>query len=584
MANILNKIPGKNKNTDLVTISILSDGNEIGNLIQVLSVSVQKEINRIPVATIVLIDGDAASQEFTSSNEDYFIPGKEIEIKAGYHSDEATIFKGIVIQHNLRIRESTSRLVIQCKDIVFESSTIRKNRLFEESLDSDAIENIFSDYNFDVNVAATNVEHQELVQFNSSDWDFVLSRADVNAMVCMVNDGTLTIEAPDLKQAALFDCVFGVNILDFDAEIDASNQFDGTLAKAWDFSTQEIIEAEGKEPAFSGTGNISVSEIASSINQAAYDMYHSGNIKADELQAWADSKLLHSRLSQVRGRVKIQGTEEALPGIIIKLGGVGDRFNGEVYVSGVHHQIVDGNWTSNIQLGLSENWFADLYNINNPPASGLLPAVKGLQNGIVTQLEDDPEGEERIKVRFPIIDPAADGIWCRLSCLDAGNERGTYFRPEVNDEVIVGFINDDPRDAIILGMLHSSVLPSPESITADNFKKGYLSREKLKLDFDDEKKIITIETPSGNIVVLDEDMGGIKMEDQNGNKIIMDSSGILIESAKDIILKTTSGDVNMEGINVSAKAQSSLTVEGSASAEISSGGTATVKGSLVQIN
>ena len=584
MANILNKIPGKNKNTDLVTISILSDGNEIGNLIQVLSVSVQKEINRIPVATIVLIDGDAASQEFTSSNEDYFIPGKEIEIKAGYHSDEATIFKGIVIQHNLRIRESTSRLVIQCKDIVFESSTIRKNRLFEESLDSDAIENIFSDYNFDVNVAATNVEHQELVQFNSSDWDFVLSRADVNAMVCIVNDGTLTIEAPDLKQAALFDCVFGVNILDFDAEIDASNQFDGTLAKAWDFSTQEIIEAEGKEPAFSGTGNISVSEIASSINQAAYDMYHSGNIKADELQAWADSKLLHSRLSQVRGRVKIQGTEEALPGIIIKLGGVGDRFNGEVYVSGVHHQIVDGNWTSNIQLGLSENWFADLYNINNPPASGLLPAVKGLQNGIVTQLEDDPEGEERIKVRFPIIDPAADGIWCRLSCLDAGNERGTYFRPEVNDEVIVGFINDDPRDAIILGMLHSSVLPSPESITADNFKKGYLSREKLKLDFDDEKKIITIETPSGNIVVLDEDMGGIKMEDQNGNKIIMDSSGILIESAKDIILKTTSGDVNMEGINVSAKAQSSLTVEGSASAEISSGGTATVKGSLVQIN
>jgi uncharacterized protein involved in type VI secretion and phage assembly len=268
---------------------------------------------------------------------------------------------------------------------------------------------------------------------------------------------------------------------------------------------------------------------------------------------------------------------------MIHLSGFGDRFNGDVYVSGIHHQIANGNWVTNIQFGFSKEWFHETYNITSPPASGLLPAVRGLQIGVVTQLEEDPEGEERIKVRIPIVDSEAEGIWCRLSCLDAGNERGTFFRPEVDDEVIIGFVNDDPRDGVVLGMLHSSSKPSPESITQDNFKKGYISREQLKLEFDDEKKIITVATPGGNSLVLDEDEGSITMKDQNGNKIILNDSGITIESAKEINLKAGT-DIKMEGINIEATAQGSFKSEGSASAEISSGGSTVVKGSLVQIN
>ncbi len=584
MFNLENKIPKRTKNPDLITFSILSDGKVISTRVKVVSISVQKELNKIPVAKLILIDGDTAIQDFKTSNEDYFIPGKNIEIKLGYHSEESTVFKGVVTQHNLRVRSGSSRLYVEIRDEAFKTTIATKNRCLEETTDSDTIETILQEYGIKNSITTTKNIHQELVQFNATDWDFILSRVDANAMVCKVNDGEITIEEPQVSKAAVFDCSFGINVIAFDGELDASNQYDGTVAKSWDYSTQEITEVDGKEPKYSGTGNLSVSDLASNLDQPAYELFHAGKIETEQLQVWANAKLMHSRLSQVMGRVKVQGMAEIFPGDMINLSGFGNRYNGEVYVSGIHHQVSDGNWTTNIQFGLSKNWFYENYDISAPAAAGLLPAIEGLQIGIVTELEGDPSGEDQIKVRLPIVDAQAEGIWCRLACLDAGAERGTFFRPEIGDEVIVGFIHNDPRSGVVLGMLHSSSKPTPEPITNDNFKKGYHSREKLKLEFDDEKKVITMETPAGNSFVLDEDSTSINIQDQNGNKIILDSEGITIESAKDINLKASSGDVKIEGINVEISGQSSFKAEGSGTAEISSGGTTTVKGSIVQIN
>ena len=80
MFNLANKISRPTKNPDLITFSIKSDGNEISKKVKVISISVQKELNRIPVAKIVLIDGDTSSQDFETSNEDFFVPG-DITIK-----------------------------------------------------------------------------------------------------------------------------------------------------------------------------------------------------------------------------------------------------------------------------------------------------------------------------------------------------------------------------------------------------------------------------------------------------------------------------------------------------------------------
>jgi len=181
-------------------------------------------------------------------------------------------------------------------------------------------------------------------------------------------------------------------------------------------------------------------------------------------------------------------------------------------------------------------------------------------------------------------------MWARLATLDAGKERGTFFRPEIDDEVIVGFLNDDPRHPIVLGMCHSSAKPAPEAAKDDNHLKGYISREKMKLTFDDEKKIIALETPGGNKITLSDEDKGIILEDQNGNKITLNDSGIKIESSKDLSLKA-SKDIKIEGKNVDIKAQTAFKAEGTSSAEVSGAsttikGSATtvIKGGMVQIN
>src|SRR3954469_18659740 len=88
----------------VVSSTILSGGTAVSTAYHVLSVVVSKEVNRIPSAQIVMVDGDVASQTFEISNTPDFEPGKEIEIKLGYQSSEETVFKGIVVKHSIRTR------------------------------------------------------------------------------------------------------------------------------------------------------------------------------------------------------------------------------------------------------------------------------------------------------------------------------------------------------------------------------------------------------------------------------------------------------------------------------------------------
>src|SRR5688500_1919461 len=110
----------------VVTSTILSAGTAVPETINVLSIIVSKEVNRIPSATLVIADGDPAAQSFDNSNKAEFEPGKEIEIKLGYRSSEETVFKGIVVKHSIKTRKKNSLLIIECKDKAAKMTAICK--------------------------------------------------------------------------------------------------------------------------------------------------------------------------------------------------------------------------------------------------------------------------------------------------------------------------------------------------------------------------------------------------------------------------------------------------------------------------
>jgi Rhs element Vgr protein len=560
------------KNPDLITFKVMSGSSELPGKYRVKSIVVEKEVNRIPYARIVILDGSVPEQDFKLSNEDLLIPGKEIEITAGYHSIEETIFKGVVVKHNIKIRNGSSYLIVECRDKAVKMTLGRKSKYFYESTDSDVIEELIGNSGATADVEATSNSHKELVQYQASDWDFMLTRAQANGKLCFVDDGTIKVAKPDF-QDAVETVVYGSSIHEFDGEIDARDQFSKITAKTWSYTDQELTEVEAQDPAISLNGDLSSGDLAKVFGIEDLQLKHGGSLTQSELQEWGDAKATFQQLAKTRGRVKFQGIPAVKPGVTLTLQGVGNRFNGKIYVTGVRHEIVDGNWLVDAQFGLSPTWFSETYDISEMPGSGIIPSINGLHVGVVSQLESDPDGEDRILVQIPIINSEEEGIWARIATLDAGENRGSFFRPEIGDEVIIGFINDDPNDAVVLGMLNSSTKPAPITASDDNHEKGFVTRSEMKMIFNDDKISYTLETPKGKKVILDE----------HSNILTLNKDGISIESGKDIKIKAK-GDINMEGTNINVKASAQLKAEGSSGSELKSGAVTVVKGSQVKIN
>lgn len=567
----------------VVTFKIKIDGSEISPSHQILSVNVIKEINRIPTATIILQDGDPSTGEFEVTDSDDFKPGNEIEISLGYDANDDVVFKGIITKIRIKVSNNgDSVLMVEAKNKAIKMTVGRKSKYFYESKDSEVMSEIIGEYDgFSISVEETSFMHPELVQYRTTDWDFVLSRAEANGKICSVNDDFFIVQEPNPNLASQVTLQFGSNVYSFDASIDSRDQLKNVTAQGWDFGNQEIIEAEAEEPDFDGMGNLSSEDLAEVIGTNPFMLSHAGKTEQAELQAWADAQLIRNRLAKIQGNLSMQGFAGITPSNTIELDGFGERFNGKVYVSGIKHQVEEGNWVTFIQFGMNPEWFTETYEVTEKEAAGLFPAVKGLQVGIVTQLQEDPNGEERILVRLPMINPDEQGIWARVACLDAGENRGTFFRPEIKDEVIVGFINDDPNDAIILGMMNSSAKPAPLVASDENHEKGIFTRSKMKILFNDEEESITIRNDKNNEVLITD--SSIELSDKNGNKIIMNSDGIEISSDRDIILKAQ-GDLKADGLNIEISANAQAKISGNAGAELSTSAIAEIKGSLVKIN
>lgn len=591
-------LPG-NQQTDLVTYTIKINDTAVSVQYQVTSILVSKEVNRIPFAKLMIYDGDAAAQDFSISNEETFVPGAEIEITAGYDSDETSIFKGIILRHSLKIRnDSSPLLILDCRDKAVKMTVARRNKYFNDKKDSEAVEEIAGTYQLDTDIEETNVQHEAIVQYDCTDWDFIVSRVEANGKLCFVDDAKLTVKKPDFTTDAVLDAVFGATIIELDADLDARNQYQSMKAQTWDYSNQAITSVDAEEPGFEENGNISASDLGNVLGIAEYDLFSGEDITENELQDLANARLQKARMSRSRGRVRFRGYGQINPGDLINIGGVGDRFNGKVFVSGVRHEIVNGLWNTDVQFGLSNEQFTKQPDVHSSPAADMLPAIQGLQIGVVTDLESDPESQDRVRVRLPIIDANEEGVWSRVACLDAGDNRGTFFRPEIGDEVLVGFLNNDPRNPVVLGMLNSSSKPAPLTASNQNDEKGYVSRSGMKMIFNDSENSIKIQTPAGKKVTISESDSVIKIEDENGNSISMDASSVTIQSAADISLKA-GANLTIEAVNITLSPSASFAMSaggaslsaGNGSASISAptlniegSGATNIKGGIVMIN
>ncbi|CAK9885818.1 MAG: Actin cross-linking toxin VgrG1 [Candidatus Erwinia impunctatus] len=587
--------------TGVTTYTIKVDGNTIDSSIGVITINVCYQINRIATAEIIISDGDMASQRFDISDADTFKPGNTVVISAGYASEETTIFTGVIFSHGIEITANNSSLLhVVCKDQAIAMTIAKHSQCFLAKSDNQIISSLIANYSTVTgSVGSLSDTHAELVQFNCSDWDFMLTRAEANGFVITNQSNKITVDKTSVSGSAALVVTYGTDLMSFSASVDARTQLTSVTATGWDSTKQEMVTGKGAAQAISGQGNFTSHDLAQVLGISDYTLQTSSTLSQDSLTNWANGQQTKAMLSKVRGRVTFQGNAAATIDSLLTLAGIGERYNGTHYIGGVHHNIEDGQWLTTAELGLSPMWSAEHRDIAAPPASGYLPPVDGLQIGVVTQLNGDPEENYRIQIKIPTLNSESNLIWARLATYYASNGCGNFFIPEVGDEVIVGCVNQDPSNPIILGSLYSSHNKMPVEITAENHIKTLVTQSQMKVIFDDESSVVTVITPNGNSVVISDKEKSITLTDQNNNTLSMTEGGITLSSSKDITLSAknainiestgdtsikATADTKISGLNVSAQASTGLTLKGNASTELSCSGITTVKGALVKIN
>lgn len=196
--------------------------------------------------------------------------------------------------------------------------------------------------------------------------------------------------------------------------------------------------------------------------------------------------------------------------------------------------------------------------------------INGVVVGIVTNNED-PEDMGRVKVKFPWLSNENESHWARLSTPMAGNDRGVYFLPEVDDEVLLAFEHGDMRFPYIVGSLWNGKDKPPAS------------------NQDGKNNIRVIKSRSGHVIKLVDEDGAEKIEiidKSEANSIILDTSNntISICADKDITFSATQGTIKFEAQKVEINSSADTKVETGSSMDIKSSGTMNIKGATVNIN
>lgn len=169
----------------------------------------------------------------------------------------------------------------------------------------------------------------------------------------------------------------------------------------------------------------------------------------------------------------------------------------------------------------------------------------------------DPQGQGRVKVRLPWSPDSAGGsyeAWARLATMNAGAERGSWFIPEVDDEVLVSFGGGDPDWPYVVGSLWNGQDATPESISSNNDVRSLTSRSGIKITLDDTSGAVklTLSTPGGQQVVLDDGASKVVVSDSNGNSLELAPGGVTLTAASQLSIKASTISIDCGSANVNS--------------------------------
>ena len=196
-------------------------------------------------------------------------------------------------------------------------------------------------------------------------------------------------------------------------------------------------------------------------------------------------------------------------------------------------------WHARTPTGLGGRWY------------GVYPAL-------VIDIKD-PNKQGRVMVSLPW-SPDGGGaryeVWARLATMMGGNNRGSWFVPDTNDEVLVAFEGGDARRPYVVGALWNGQDAPPEAMdgSGNNYKKILRSRNGVVITMDDQdgQEQLVLETPGGQKITLKDGPGSVEVVDSNGNSVKLESAGITVNASAKVTISASVVDITAGTLTVNA--------------------------------
>jgi uncharacterized protein involved in type VI secretion and phage assembly len=495
--------------------------------------------------------------------------GKKVEISVRGDNGRIKLMSGEITSKETSFRPGIGAVVaIRGYDQAHRLNRGRQTRSFIQVTDSDIATKIARELKLKMQIDSTREVYKYVLQDNQTNLEFLQNRAEHIGFRLFVEDNTLFFQSKPVNGGQPPVLEMGVNLVEFNARLTTSQQSSEIEVRAWDpDSKREIIGRANRAQdvpqigEMRQGGQIAESAFGNAGKQVIVDRNVATQAEADAL-AQSLCEEMAGNFIQVDG--VCTGNPAVMAGTMAELKGLSKEFSGRYRIAHATHRYdIKGYVTRFTVSGRHDNTLIELVGRQDGRDGS-----HGVVTAIVTN-NHDPDGLGRVKIKFPWLSGNTESNWARIVTPMGGKERGMFFLPEVNDEVLVGFEHGDMNRPYIIGALWNGLDKPPETNANDkNNIRKIRSRSGHEIIFDDnsteKKEKLEIHTKAGHRIVLD-DCGGqekIEIRDKSGNIIKMDSvqNEITVESNKQISMKSRIIEIDAEMMTL--KADATLTIQG----------------------
>ena len=537
------------------------------------SVEVDSNLSLPDMATLRFHDPNAGL-----TNDGPFALGAELQVGVGDEQGrgDSTLFVGEIMAIEPDFGEGTVvDLAVRAYDRSHRLHRGVHTQTYLNISDSDIASQIATAVGLQADVDASSPAHDHVYQHGQTYMAFLRERARRIGYDLYASDRTLYFKRPGSATGDPVQIEWGVQLQSFRPVLSLGDQVSQVQVKGWDVSSKrEVVgqATQGRAAPQIGEQQSGGQQAESAFGAATTQTVRTQVQAQSEADALAQALLDEQDGAFVEAEGSCQGMPEIKAGCTVQLDSLGQRFNGRYRVtSATHIWDTSSDYVTHFRVtGRRSDTLRDLL-VKDEPIAPYWSAMVG----IVTN-NDDPNNLGRVKVMFPWLNGDLESDWARVVSLGAGDQRGFHWLPEVNDEVLVVFAQDDVAQPLVIGGLWNGS-DAPPATSSDAVRDGRVVQRVLvtrtghRLVFSDENDaFVRLETAGGHSVLMDDDNAKIEITSNGGSKVVLDDNGnkLTLDGAGEIEIQA--------GQNLAIKASGNMDLE--------AGGNVTIKGAMVQLN